>query len=137
MRQIFFSLSTIAVFFTFLLINSCKKEPYIVEYKNIKGYIIGKETCNTDEIKDYWMIDFTYGTNNPKIGDTLFFNGISYNNVLKATGLDPQLKTVGLRISIDYNSISPNKVTTTGCSVATPLTYHLKEVTIKNQGEIR
>lgn len=123
---------------TLLICSSCSnKEPYIIEYKNIKGYVIGKEVCNTDETKDYWLIDFTYGTNNLKVGDTLLLNGNTYTNVLKTKELDPQLKTNGLKVSIDYNSISPNKVTTTGCSVTTPSIYQLKEVTIQNQFEIR
>lgn len=127
-----------AVFlFAFLLYSSCKPDPYIIEYKNIKGYVIGKETCNTDETKDYWLIDFTYGTNNLHVGDTLFFNGINYTNVLKTKGLSQQLKSVGLKVSIDYNSISTNKISTTGCSVTPSFTYLLKEVIIQNQGEIR
>ena len=43
-----------AVFlFAFLLYSSCKPDPYIIEYKNIKGYVIGKEACITDESNDY------------------------------------------------------------------------------------
>ena len=87
--------------------------------------------------KDYWLIDFSYGTNNPHVGDTLFFNGISYTNVLKTKGLSQQLKSVGLKVSIDYNSISANKISTTGCGVTPPFTYLLKEVIIQNQFEIR
>jgi hypothetical protein len=64
------------VIFTCLLCGSCKPDPYIVENKNIKGYVIGKEVCNTDDSKDYWLIDFTYGSNNPKVGDSLFYNGL-------------------------------------------------------------
>lgn len=117
--------------------SSCNRDPYIADFKNIKGYVIGKEACNTDDIKDYWLIDFTYGTSNPKVGDTLVLNGTTYTNVLKTKGLDLQLKTVGLRVSIDYRVVSTDKVTTTGCAVATPVTYQLKELTILNQFEIR
>ena len=118
-------------------VSSCKSEPYIVDYKNIKGYVIGKETCNTDENQDYWLIDFTDAPNPPKVGDTLLFNGITYTNVLKTRGLDQQLKILGLRVSIDYRIISADKVVTTGCNVLSPETYNLKELTILNQGEIR
>lgn len=137
MRQKFLSLTGYLFIITFLVAGSCKRDPYIVEYKNIKGYVIGKETCNTEETKDYWLIDFTYGSNNPKVGDTLVLNGNTYTNVLKTKGLDQQLKIIGLRVSIDYNTISTNKISTTGCSVTTPITYQLKEVTIQNQFEIR
>ena len=125
------------VFVIFSTGSSCNKQPYKPDYKNITGYVIGKETCNSDETKDYWLIDFTYGTNNPKVGDTLLITGITYTNVLKTRGLDQQLKTVGLRVSIDYRIISVDKVITVGCNAATPVTYSLKELTILNQGEIR
>ena len=132
------SIFLFAVFlFAFILYSSCKPDPYIVENKNIKGYVIGKETCNTDESNDYWLIDFTYGTNNLHVGDSLFFNGTTYTNVLKTKGLSQQLKSVGLRVSIDYNSISVNKISTTGCAVTPSFTFLLKEVIIKNQFEIR
>lgn len=132
------SIFLFAVFlFAFILYSSCKPDPYIVENKNIKGYVIGKETCNTDESNDYWLIDFTYGTNNLHVGDSLFFNGTTYTNVLKTKGLSQQLKSVGLRVSIDYNSISANKISTTGCAATPSFTFLLKEVIIKNQFEIR
>lgn len=132
------SIFLFAVFlFAFILYSSCKPDPYIVENKNIKGYVIGKETCNTDESNDYWLIDFTYGTNNLHVGDSLFFNGTTYTNVLKTKGLSQQLKSIGLRVSIDYNSISANKISTTGCAVTPSFTFLLKEVIIKNQFEIR
>lgn len=118
--------------------SSCNKPgPYIADYKNIKGYVIGKETCNTDDTKDYWLIDFTYGTRNPIVGDTLLLNGNTYTNMLKTKGLDQQLKILGLRVSIDYRIVSADKVVTTGCNVPSPVTYNLKELTILNQGEIR
>ncbi len=122
-----------------LLVNSCKTGPYIVEGKNLKGYVIGKETCNTNETNDYWLIDFTYGSNNLHLGDTLFFNGITYTNVLKAKGnsLDESLKKIGIKVSIDYSKITSNKIITTGCTVSSPEVYALKEIYIVNQGEIR
>ncbi len=35
--------------FTIWLFLSCDKPPSIVNYENVKGYVIGKETCNTDK----------------------------------------------------------------------------------------
>ncbi len=119
-------------------VSSCNnKEPFIPDYNNIKGYVIAKETCNTDETKDDWLIDFTYGPNNPHVGDTILVNGFTFNNVLKTKGLDQQLKIMGLRVSIDYRIISSTKVTSAGCDVLNPVTYSLKELTILHQGEIR
>ena len=127
----------IIIFFTVLINSSCRTGPDIFDIKNIKGYVITKESCNRDETNDYWLIDFSYGANNANVGDTLVLNGITYTNVLKTKGLDPQLKTVGLRISIDYSIISIDKISTTGCNVTASNTYKLKELTIINQGEIR
>ena len=121
-----------------LCASSCKRPGvYIADFKNIKGYVIGKETCNTDDSKDYWLIDFTYGSRNPIVGDTLLLNGNTYTNVLKTKGLDQSLKVIGMSVSFDYRIISAGKVLTTGCNVPSPVTYNLKELTILNQFEIR
>jgi len=120
-----------------ILVSCSNKEPFIPDYNNIQGYVIGKENCTTDETKDYWLIDFTYGSNNPHVGDTVLVNGITFNNVLKTKGLDQQLKIIGMRVSIDYRIISSTKLTSIGCDVLNPVTYSLKELTILHQGEIR
>jgi hypothetical protein len=117
--------------------TSCNKPPYKPDYENIGGYVIGKETCNTDDSQDYWLLDFTVYPNSPKIGDTLVLNGTTCTNVLKVKGLDPRLKQIGIRVSIDYKVISSSAVLTTGCNVATPIIYSLKEIFIINQFEIR
>ena len=116
---------------------SCKKPPYKADYKNIGGYVIGKETCNIDESLDYWLLDFTVYPNSPKLGDTLVLNGTTYTNVLKLKGLDLRLKQIGMRVSIDYRIISNNMIITSGCTVSIPITYPLKEIFILNQFEIR
>jgi len=95
-----------------------------------------KKNCTTDETKDYWLIDFTYGSNNPHVGDTVLVNGFTFNNVLKTKGLDQQLKIIGMRVSIDYRIISSTKLTSIGCDVLNPVTYSLKKLTILHQGEI-
>ena len=83
MKHSLISIVSVILLFTLLVEGSCKPEPYIVDIKNIKGYVIGKETCNSNESNDYWLIDFTYGSNNPKVGDTFILHGITYTNVLK------------------------------------------------------
>lgn len=122
---------------TLLTSGSCNKPPFKPDYENIGGYVIGKENCNADINQDYWLLDFTVYPNSPKIGDTLILNGTTYTNVLKLKGLDQRLKQIGMRVSIDYKTISSNKIITSGCTVATPITYPLKELFIINQGEIR
>ncbi len=117
-------------------IPACKIEPFKPNYSNIGGYVIGKEDCNTDVSSDYWLLDFTVYPNSPHIGDTLLLNGNTYTNVLKVKGLDPRLKQIGMRVSINYNKISSNNFTT-GCSVSSPAIYYLKEIFIIDQGEIR
>jgi hypothetical protein len=117
--------------------SSCNKPPYKADYENIGGYVIGKETCNSDESQDYWLLDFTVYPNSPKLGDTLILNGTTYTNVLKLKGLDSRLKQIGMRVSIDYRIISSSKIITAGCTVAMPVTYSLKELFILNQFEIR
>ncbi|MBC7850247.1 MAG: hypothetical protein H7Y31_10950 [Chitinophagaceae bacterium] len=124
------------VFFCIAL--SCNnKEPFKLPYDNLGSYVIGSETCNADDSQNYWLLDFTVYPNSPHIGDTLILNSITYSNVLKVKGLDARLKQVGMRVSIDYKIITPDKVFTTGCTVNTPITYHLKEMTIINQFEMR
>jgi hypothetical protein len=126
------------VFLAVILTNAaCRPEPYYPDYTNAKGFVIGSETCHTDEGQDYWLIDFTYRANSKQVGDTLVLNGTTYTNVLKVKGLHPLLKVVGMKVSIDYKTITPQKVISTGCDVASPVTYPLKEMFIMNQGEIR
>jgi hypothetical protein len=135
MRQIIFSISGLLIFSSLVSCNN--KEPFRPPYDNIGGYVIGTETCNTNTDQNYWLLDFTVYSNSPHIGDTLFLNGVTYTNVLKVKGLDAKLKLIGMRVSIDYNVVSPNKTITTGCTVDSPITYNLKELFIINQFEIR
>ncbi len=134
MRQtILFSL----IYF-FLIGASCSdKEPFKPTYNNIGGYVIGSESCHTDATQNYWLLDFTVYPNSPHIGDTLVLNGITYTNVLKVKGLDERLKQENMKVSIDYNVVTDQKVITTGCTVTIPITYNLKEISIINQFEIR
>ncbi len=103
----------------------------------MKGYVVGKETCNTNPEKDYWLIDLTYMPDTPQYGDTLFLNNVTYTNVVKTKDLNALLQQPGMKVSLYYKTITSNRVVTTGCSVANPVTYPLKELFIINQGEIR
>lgn len=116
---------------------SCNKRPFIADYANTGGYVIGREVCNSNEMEDYWLVDLTYYNNTPQYGDTLILNGVTYTNVVKVKKLDQRLKAIGTKVSFDFKTITPNKVVTTGCNVTSPVTYDLKELFIINQGEIR
>lgn len=121
-----------------LSINAtCTKPPYIPDFKIALGYVIGKESCNADETKDYWLIDLTYLQDAPQYGDTLVLNGLKYTNVIKTKDLAERLKKIGMQVSMEFKVISANKAEITGCTIANPVIYNLKELFIINQGEIR
>ena len=63
-------------------------------------------------------------------------NGIFYEHMIKTKGLVSQFKIVGKKLSFDCH-FSANKVATSGCTVAIPITYNLKEMQVINSGEIR
>ena len=121
-----------------LLVLSCKRQgPYFSDYTNAKGYVIAKETCNLNTLQDYWLVDLTYWSDTPQYGDTITVNNTTFTNVVKVKGLDQRLKQIDMAVSLYFKTVSPNKVETTGCGVANPVTYKLKELFIINQGEIR
>ncbi len=126
------------VFVSLLLFQTaCNKPPYKPDYTNVGGYVIGKETCNTNESQDYWLIDLTYNSNTPNYGDTLFSNGTNYTNVVKTKGLTDRVKQTGKKVSIDFKTITPNKIVTTGCTISNTVIYNLKEIFVINLFEIR
>ncbi len=114
---------------------SCRKQPY--ELNNVAGYVIGTEICNVNEEGNYWLVDLTYNSNTPQYGDTLVLDGTTYTNVVKVKGLDERLRKKDISVSFDFKTITSEKVITSGCSVAAPVTYRLKELFIINQFEIR
>jgi hypothetical protein len=132
---------TSKVFITFtivlLLSISCERGAFIPDYTNTGGFVIGREICKADEAEDYWLVDLTYYPNTPPYGDTLTINGTTYINVVKVKTLASRLKQIGMRVSFDFKTITPNAITTTGCTVSNPVTYNLKELFVINQGEIR
>ena len=126
-----------ATFFICLILFSCNKPPVTSGFKNAKGYVIAKEMCKANEVDDYWLIDLTYFPDAPQYGDTLILNGRTYTNVIKTKGLVQQLKQIGISVSLDFKTITSNRVQTTGCTVINPITFNLKELFVINQGEIR
>jgi hypothetical protein len=124
-----------AALFSFFF--SCKKRPFTPNYTNTGGFVIGRETCTTNAVDEYWLVDLTYYPTTPQYGDMLVLNGITYTNVIKVKTLDPRLKQVGMKVSFDFKTVTPNKIITTGCNAPNPVTYALKELFIINQFEIR
>ncbi|MBX2923657.1 MAG: hypothetical protein KF746_15755 [Chitinophagaceae bacterium] len=129
----------IPISFLLMLLTACScnnKEP-LDALPNIGGYVIGRETCTSDPHNDYWLIDFTAYPDQLQMGDTLVFDGITYTNVLKVKGLSEGLQQIGMAVAFDYKEVTPGVVITSGCTVANPVTYALKELFIINQFEIR
>jgi hypothetical protein len=120
-----------------LAVFSCNNKEPLDALPHIGGYVIGKETCHTDERMDYWLIDLTAYPDQPQIGDTLVLDGITYTNVLKVKGLSEGLQQIGMAVSFDYKEVTPVAVITNGCTVANPVIYALKELFIIHEGEIR
>jgi hypothetical protein len=135
MKKILFFTSLFSVIFLLLFFASCKKPPYYPPYKNVKGFVIGKETCTGNPDEEYWLVDLTFRANTPQYGDTLLLNGVTYTNVVKTKGLR-DLKQIGKRVSIDFDTITSTQVETTGCTVTNSITYRLKEIFVINLGEI-
>jgi hypothetical protein len=123
--------------FSIALLFACRKDPAKVDYLNVGGYVIGKETCKGNDADEYWLLDLTVYPNTPQYGDNLTLNGTTYSNVIKLKGLDQRLRVVGMKVSIDFRTITPDKVVTPSCTVSFPTIYALKEITILNQFEIR
>lgn len=128
--------ANLLLLFVLLQFTACKPQAFELPFENAGGYIIGKERCNTDTTKDYWLIDLSIFPLPNNYGDTLTLNGIRYNHVVKTAELDTQFKFIGARVGFDFY-ISSSQVNTTNCSVPTPQTYPLKTMDVLNQGEIR
>lgn len=136
MKHLFSSL-LISGLFIILSSSSCKRDPYKPDFDHAGGYVIGKEVCKADTAQDYWLVDLSLDyTASNTFGDTITVNGIIYNHMVKTTGLLPQFHVIGKKISFDCR-FSASKVQTTGCTVASPITYNLKDMTVLASGEIR
>lgn len=127
--------------YIFLLLSlaflaSCSNAgPLEAPYNQGGARVIGRETCNVDTTKDYWLVDFSYPSLQKQWGDTIVFHGKTYFNVVKTLGLDSQFQAVDKTLALGFN-ISKEPVTTQGCNVGSPDTYSLKVITIATQGEI-
>jgi hypothetical protein len=127
-------ISAIAVVF---FSASCNKTPYIPNFEHAGGFVIGKETCKTNPDDDYWLVDLSYPLNTvTTYGDTITIGGTFYTNMIKTTQLPATFKIIGKKVSFDFH-LSSSKVETTGCTVATPIIYKLKEMQVIASGEIR
>lgn len=130
-------IKSLVVLSYFLASVACKKPPYKSDTQFMAAYVIGKENCHTDPKDDYWLLDCTLDPHTPQVGDTIVINSETYTNVIKVKGLAPHLQQLGEKVAIEFKTITANRIITSGCEVASPNTYALKEMFIINQGYAR
>ncbi len=136
MKHLFSSL-LISSLFIILSSSSCKRDPYKPDFDHAGGFVIGKEVCKADTAPDNWLIDLSIDyTASNTFGDTININGTTYNHMVKTTQLLPQFHVIGKKVSFDCHFTS-SKVQTSGCTITTPITYYLKEMTVIRSFEIR
>jgi len=117
--------------------SGCKPHSATDDMINLNGYVVGREVCDVDGFGDYWIVDFTWGTKNRKLGDTIVYNGVTYTNALKTKELGANLKVPGKAVSIFTPKVSQTRITASGCTAQQPLAYPLREFTIYLQAELR
>ncbi|MBX9783278.1 MAG: hypothetical protein K2X48_08300 [Chitinophagaceae bacterium] len=137
MKNLFLSLLIFSLAIT-LCSNGCKRAPFKPNYEMAGGYVIGKEVCKANPDEDYWLIDLSSNGNRPGLnyGDTITINGVFYKHMIKTLQLVPQFKIPGKKVSFHFN-LSSTKVQTTSCTVANPVIYNLKEMTVIATFEVR
>ena len=114
------------------MIVACNKPPYKPGYYMATGFVIGKETCNTDSTKDYWLINIISSTSSQQqYGDTILLNGSQYTNVVKTLGLPNEMKRVGTKIGMDFY-LSKDKELVTNCTTSSPVIFYLKVARVLN-----
>jgi hypothetical protein len=77
----------------------CKKFPLKIDLLTIDATVLGKENCEVDSSKDYFLLDLI-PDNNQQIGDTLHIDGKIYNHVVKAKLVSEKLRPKGSRIRV-------------------------------------
>jgi hypothetical protein len=136
MKYLFSSLLILSLFII-CSSSSCKRNPYKPDFDHAGGYVIGKEVCKSDTAQDYWLIDLSLDyTASNTFGDTIAINGTTYNHMVKTIGLLSQFHVIGKKVSFDCH-FSSSKVETNGCTVANPITYNLKDITVIRSFEVR
>lgn len=115
-----------------LILISCNKQPYKPDYFMATGFVIGKEVCNTDTTKDFWLINIISSPSpQQQYGDTVLLNGIQYTNVIKTSGLPNEMRKAGTKIGIDFY-LSKEKHSTTNCTSSSPIIFYLKVADLLN-----
>ena len=134
MKQQYLSSLVLLLCIASLIVVSCNKPPYEPDYYMATGFVIGKETCNTDTTKDYWLINIiSSSSRQQQYGDTVLLNGVTYTNVVKTSGLPKEMMKIGTKIGMDFY-LSKEKRTTTNCISSSPITFYLKIADIVNIG---
>lgn len=125
MKKTSITLLISAIFF--IIVSGCNnKQPFKPPYDGASGTVIAKETCNSDQSKDYWLIEIHSASSvQQQFGDKLTINGITYTNVIKTLDLPESLKIAGQKIGFDF-TIPGTATSTPNCSASNPVVYTLK-----------
>ncbi len=124
-----YKLSYAAVLLHIIISFSCRSDK--LRYPEEKATVLGKEVCQQDVTKDYWLVNFDKG-----YGDTLTYKGVFYKHVTKTNQLDPLLKKAGMRVFLEFD-ISTDKINSTDCNYPSVEIYSLKVLQLRSQSEQR
>ena len=115
-----------------LVLVSCNKPPFKPDYYMATGFVIGKEVCNADTTKEYWLIDIISSPSpQQQYGDTIQLNGVQYTNVVKTSDLPNEMRKAGTKIGMDFY-LSKDKEVTASCTTSSPVIFYLKVAKVLN-----
>jgi len=118
-------------FLSIAMVACNNKHPYVPDYENAVGLIIGSETCKKNVDQNAWLIQFS-GPNvgNKSYGETITFNGNTYSNVVKTYSLPDTSKISGKKHLFEF--YLEGKPAEKDCEVANPITFNITKIRIKN-----
>jgi hypothetical protein len=94
---------------------------------------IGKETCKENSQDNYHLLQVISPQNT---GDSVFWQGGYYQNIVKARGVDSAFQETGKMIGFGA-IISKERVSTSSCEVSPSMTFELYEIQILQQFPFR
>ena len=94
---------------------------------------IGKETCRENPQDNYHLLQVISPRNT---GDSIFWQGGYYQNMVKAKGVDSAYQETGKMVGFDA-IISKERVSTSSCEVSPSMTFELYEIQILEQFPFR
>ncbi|TCD28652.1 hypothetical protein EZ456_04495 [Pedobacter psychrodurus] len=115
-----------------MVLIACKgKPPYVPDYENAVGLIIGPETCRVNAAQNAWLIQFS-GPNagNKSYGETITYSGNTYSNVVKTYLLPDSSKVSGRKYLFEF--YLEGKSAQNDCDLANPITFNISKIRLKN-----